>query len=231
MPHGLPPGVTRGPDGKFVKTDEAHPGQTIEFEDLEFFTGEVEIEVGSGDLTGGRNVTEYEGVELLDVGEIVDRNEVAFLLHLEVGHSTWMEGTNNEDQYVHSHVELSARPALAAIHNQADAGETIDDQESVAGDMTGVEKIISSTDDADLLSRPLTSQASRQILDGAGGVGAGGYAEQDQVSGVPPGRWDFDRRDEIYQNGVLYSDGQAGAGFAAGTDFQMVFGIADERHC
>lgn len=173
----------------------------------------------------------YEGIELLDIDEIVDRHEVAHLVWLMAHHSIQSTGqTSTGRQEVFSRQEMSASPTRQAVMDAdvGDAGDTIDDQEELDADVTGLITATVDTDDADLINRPMFAYHGYAYEDETNGAGGPGSNETDTIQGVPPGRWDFDRRDELFLNGELYLHGDASATIRVDTEYQLVFGITED---
>lgn len=228
MPHSLPPGVTRGSDGKFVSTGEA-----ARFDAVEYQTFTTTIEVATGDYTSSGAAEDFgvtsnfEGVEVVDVDTLVDRHEIAHLLSVNTAISGYAHGSGISGVSAHRiGVELSASPSRAAI-GFALGSDVIEDQESNQGDLTGIETALTVTDDADLVHRPIEVYMAATVEDDVDGTGMGGYVANDEAWGPGAGSWDFDRRDELYMNGVVEANGDSAAPFGATITGQMAFGIEE----
>lgn len=142
--------------------------------------------------------TEFEGRVILDVEDIVDRHEVARLVHAESRVEpriiTPQTGTMGS---IRGAFEVSASPARQVI-GELDNTSLLDDQTGVT-----VQGQLYEDDTADLPLLPLTVTMHSGMDDGTNGVGAGAFQTSDESRGPTPGSWDFDRRDEMYLNGVL----------------------------
>lgn len=226
-PHNaLPPGVVQGPDGKFQSASEV----AARFEDLEYLTGETVITVNSADSTvDDHSAASYEGVTLLDVDDITDRHEVAHLLLANLRLVLQSEGsTSTGRQEVHVAVEVSASPSRSATIEMTGDETSIGDQTELQAGISDVQFKQEDTDDADLIARPLRAYKGYAFEDETNGPGGPGSSDMDTAVGPPPGTWDFDRRDELFLNGIFQMHGDASANAHAMLGYQLVFGVTED---
>lgn len=227
MPHdNLPSGVIQGPDGKFESIDQET------FVDYEVVPLSVTLN-GDGHTSSvssfdWSNHTEFQGLEVLDMSDLLDRHRVAHLIEVDAGLVAYSYQNATDPSLSIVAAELSASPALSAatISPEGDR-EAIDDTESINGDLDTVEGEVVNPDTLDVPIRPLVAFASMTYEDATDGAGGGAGGPVDRATGPVPGTWQFDRRDELYVNGTI---AQAG-GFAATVEGQLyatlAFGIED----
>lgn len=218
----LPPGVTRGPDGQFRASGET-------FDDVEVATFGVNVGVEASNLGGGTgfeggSINPFEGVQVIDYDEVVDRNERLHLIHAEHLLVVWQNSTTTADGTVSAAVELSASPALSAPTLRATspvAGNVLD------GVVTG---FADEDDTIDIIGRPLTAVGTAPFSDGATGVGGGGSAGRDEYesSVFPAEMARFHPRDELFLNGRLIQWNVDDAGIHANVAGQHIYGVVQD---
>lgn len=216
--------MTQGPDGKFRSIDE----MAEMFDDLEYL--HYEELINSADNTTDATsqslygeATEFEGVEILDFDRIVDRHEVAHLLWTSLSFDAEIIGEDDGPANLRAALEVSADPALQVV-TELDTTNAFDDQEGVT-----VVSEQSTDDTADLVVPPVELRASAYFTDETNNTGGGGDNATDDVQGPVPGSWDFDRRDELYLNGVMeyHSVGDPDVAHVA-VNGSFVFGITED---
>lgn len=227
MPHDLPPGVRRGPDGKFVASDSKRDRH---YEDFEVITGDVHVTWGSGQVTSAGSETTFEGVEAVDFGELCARHDAMDLLWVEASLAILPQTATAADAWLYAGAELSASPSADGIESiKAHGHQEIDDQDQVSGDLTlSADDQGNFTDDPDILTRPLFAMAYASYDDGTDGA-ASGSGMNDSTDGVPAGEWTFDRRDELYVNGFAGIDGTStDVGGHVTLRYQASFGVWED---
>lgn len=194
-----------------------------QFNDYEVATFDARIGIEAANNGGGTGFTGeftgFEGVELLDYDELVDRNEVLHLLEAHHVVAVYANSTETEDGTVRFLGEVSASPARQSVGNLA---SNVQDGDVVGG--------ISTDDSIDILGRPLTAVGHAPFSDSASGVGGGGSAGEDRVEVVhPPGPVArFHPRDELFLNGVFNTWNIDDSGIHAEVVGQHTYGVATQ---
>lgn len=230
MPHATD-AVVRDPDtGQFRKASE------VQYDDYEVvaFTIEVHADGHIGDslsLEYG-NRGEFEGLEVLDFDSILDRHRLATLIHVDLRGVLQFTQDGIVPAYALASVELSGSPSIRASGAVAvpDADRTA--IEDVTGNFSDVTALVELDDTLDLPLRPLLMAANNGFEDtdatNGTGIGGAGAAGVDQAYGPLPGTWQFDRRDELYLNGVLaHQNSQAGDEFTVEVAGIAAFGVSE----
>lgn len=206
------------------------------FEDIEVVTGAEIVGIDSLATDGdfGDDFPEsatFEGLQLIDYDEIVDRNEALHLLeahhHLDV---YLREDTSPSGTYMmRAHAEVSASPARQVAIDAANAGD-------VEADTTGLEvsEFGSTFDDSiDLIGRALSAAATGGPIQGtfdadSGGGQSSGTPGSDTVDldSLPAPIAEFHPRDELFLNGVLESS-NADVAMYMELNYQHLYGVVE----
>lgn len=211
MPHRNP--LT----GKFVSSDE--------FDDIEVvnFTGKTGIQAADlGGSTGfnGENDT-FEGLELVDYDDILDRSETAKLLYASHQLRVFQNSTSSEDGVLEGTIEVSTSASKTDIARTGTGTTTVED--TVVGD--------SYTDDTiDIIGRVLSGVAFSPFSDISNGQGGAGGNGEDEWEGAefPEHIGQFHPRDELYMNGSLRTWNIADAGIHATVRGQHIYGVMSD---
>lgn len=169
------------------------------YDDIEVASWLTHLGVQAADLTGttgfGGQTDEWENHQVVDLDDILDRDEAADLIAAYHRVVVFQNSTATADGTVQAHVEVatSGNRLLGPAMGNTDAV-------GGAGDVVGT---TTSQDTIDLIGRALTATGHAPFSDGATGVGGGGSAGEDQVAlSFPPGRLgQFHPRDEVVLNG------------------------------
>lgn len=222
MPH-----LPRDPEtGQFLsqKTIEA-----MGFEDVEVVSFLAEAGVLAADLTGSTNFVtgdafEYEGIELIDYDEVVDRNEEVVLISAYHNLSVMANSTETADGTVTGSAEVSASP------QNSPAGRAASSTTDVPPGDSPVVGFGTNDDTIDLIGRPLLATGHAPFSDGASGVGGGGSAGEDRVSvwGLPEEIARFHPRDELFMNGRIQAWNIDDAGVHVKLNGQHVYGVISD---
>lgn len=200
----LPRGVVRGPDGTFVSTDD------VSTDDFEYVHATARVTPDPADYTGSildinyADQAEWEGLEVIDMEELVDRHEVARLVAVDGMASLGIPAGNTADNpgAFRAWAELSASPDIKTptIEALASPGGDLDleDSDSIGTVIGDVE----SDDTADIIASPIVLQGSTAESDETNGVGTATTNDSTEIAGPLPGEWVFDRRDELFLNGM-----------------------------
>lgn len=212
------------------KTGKFQSGPDIE--DVEYANFQVDLLIAAADLDGTAgpdypDAVKFEGIQVYDVEELIDRHERAVMLQAAHSLSVYLPSTATADSSVRASVEISANPSLAVAHDM-NIGQTspVEDQEgSLPGDALEFENHFDDT--RDVLGRVLQSQGGGGFSDGATGVGgsAGNATDSDRFEPVD---FDVDDRDEFYVNGALEVSNAADQGAAAIITGQHVYAILED---
>lgn len=209
--------MTQGPDGKFVSADDIE-----QYDDVEVQS------VGGGVITDfdgstpSTNSEEYEGIQVLDMDDLLDRNEQASLLLADmyaVPSADW-GGDNPDPDFWRHYIEVGTASVLQKTAAFGDSG----DNATISAD-PDVAVITTEDDSLDLLGRPLRIRGQLHAKDTTNTLGAGGDFVADRVVSSPADPR-FHPRDEIFMNVSSRYDNVSGAnevGF--NYEFQFVFGV------
>lgn len=203
------------------------------FDDIEVVSFSANAGVQASNLSGttgfqGGDEQEFEGLELVDYDEIVDRNEELRLLYVAHALSVYANSTETEDGTVAASVEISADPSLTDVGRGAtDLGTG-----SVPGtgkDSADVVGLARSDDTIDIIGRALTAVGTGAFSDTTNGTGGGGAAGHDsydsEVFPMEMGR--FHPRDELFLNGRFASWNIDDAGIHIGVEGQHIYGVME----
>lgn len=199
-----------------------------QFQDYEVATTQVVITIPAEDLDGttGSGFPDgdvFEGIEVFDYDELVDRNEELHLLRAAHGLTVYSNSTSTEDGSIRGSVEVSSSPARQGSRGAPGQG----------GSTAGADGIVNfdtqKTDSIDLIGRVLTGFAGAPFSDTTTGVGGAGSAGEDRevlAGGMPGSLGRFHPRDELFLNGVLECSNIADAGIGLTVDIQHVYGVS-----
>lgn len=210
--------VRRDPEtGQFVAAD----GQA--FDDVEVHNFNVGVGIPAADLAGnttfsGESVG-YEGVEVIDYDDIVDRNEMLRLLWAQHVLTVFANSTETADGTVVASVELSSSPSRSVAAN------VITDTDDIDGGP--VQGRADSDDTLDVVGRALLGMAGAPFSDSATGVGGAGTEGKDSVvvTDIPERIALFHPRDELFMNGTFRTWNIDDAGVHASVHGQHVYGV------
>lgn len=219
MPHRDPS------TGKFVSTPAFEDTETVPFEVSLMFRGNT----SGGSITDWKDITEFEGVEIVDLDQLLDRHRIATLVHIDAAlHVNAFHFATAINEAAVS-VEISASPSRQAAYFADTADyEDIADFNVIDGDMDELEVYVEQNDTVDLPMRPLTAGTSAPFADDTDQHGGGGQDGIDRAQGPTPGDWDFDRRDELYVNGVVGSSSGFAGSIQAFLSGIMTFSVVED---
>jgi hypothetical protein len=219
MPHRDPQ------TGEFVSQEH--------YDDIEVVTWGVSVGVEASNLGGstgfgGEAPQEFEGAQVIDYDEIVDRNEMLRLVEAQHVISVYVNSTETADGIVAASVEMSADPSLSPATQEITTPGTA---QSVGDDDVVTAGNAPETDDSiDLIGRPLTAVGTGPFSDSGTGVGGGGAAGHDEyVSTVWPAEFGvFHPRDECFVNGRIQAWNIDDAGVHVDISGQHVYGVLED---
>jgi hypothetical protein len=211
------------------ETGQFLPHDGSRYEDIEVVTASFNTGVQAGDLDGttgyGGEPEEFEGLQLLDYDEVVDRNESLHLLHADHRLSVIPNSTETADGTLKAAVSVSASPALSdATRTAAQANQ---------GSFGGSAPVVGQAnqdDSIDIVGRPLLAFATGPFSDGGTGVGGGGSEGGDNYStDVFPAEYGrFHPRDELFLNGRIVTYNIDDAGVHVDGVIQHVYGVIED---
>lgn len=205
------------------------------YDDLEYWHFNKQIVMDDADLSSGGNTVDFqhdagfEGEEIVDIDDLVDRQGTAVLEIATIGTLVYRPNAAHPDaDQLRAAAELSASPN----REMAVPKKPASDYNQVGDDSgTGVtpEEFQADSDTADLITMPaLTYQETTYDDETNGSGGSGTSVTPSYVHGPLPGNWEFDRRDEIYLNGIFQHNGNNSSDdFVMETQGLLVFGIED----
>jgi hypothetical protein len=206
--------------GQFLAHDES-------FKDIEVASFGITIGIPAQGLGGataytGGDTSSFEGVEMIDFDQIVDRNEELVLIEAQHALVAEINSTETADGSVRAAVEISADPSLSPA-TRAAGKQTNDAQPDSFSGTTGFD------DSIDLVGRPLVAQGTGPFSDSSTGVGGGGSAGEDSVEirSAPAEFGRFHPRDEVFVNGITETDNVDDAGIHLQISGQHVFGVVE----
>lgn len=214
--------VHRDPDtGQFVSGSSS-------FHDVEVINFAFQFSVAAAQNTGATDQfygddTDFEGVLLYDLDDIVDRHAVARVLEAQHALSVQPTGTQTADSATRAIVEISSSPS-SSVSFSAPASEM-----GAVGDQSGltVEFLDRVDDSLDVLGRPLEAMAQGPFTDGTNGLGGGGGPGHDSLE-TEPHDFILDRRDEMFLNGAVESQNLTDGPATFSVVGQHVLGINEE---
>lgn len=201
-----------------------------EYADIEVASFSVNAGVTAADLSGatgfdGGDQPGFEGAEILDYDDIVDRNEELHLLSAEHRIDLFVNSTETADGTVLGAFEVSASPSRTDVTTEAGAARTADlvTGTTIVGD-TGRDDTI------DVVGRPLVATGHAPFSDSSTGVGGGGSAGEDTYDSTvfPTEMGRFHPRDELFLNGQFTVWNIDDAGIHAQLTGQHVYGVIEE---
>lgn len=216
--------AARDPEtGQFVSSQDR-------FDDYELVSINAPFGIPAGSLTGGTGfeggqVGRFEGTELLDYDDIVDRHETLHLVAASHRLHAYMNSTETADGTVRASVEVSSSPS-ADVADDLTGSELVDDT-----DTDNVEKFTFQVSDSiDIIGRPLLVTAHAPFSDGASGVGGAGTAADDtvEVRGLPDQLARFHPRDELFANGTVEVWNVDDAGLHFELSIQHLYGVVSD---
>lgn len=220
MPHRDPQ------TGQFVSDNSNSMG----YDDIEVVSATGAFTVAAAQLDGSTGqgygqASEFEGVEIVDYDEVVDRNESLVLL--SASHRLTVSGvsTSTADGTVRAEIEVSASPSLQAASEVVLDGGVAD----VTGDFNIGNGGQTFDDSIDVLGRPLLAIGTSPFSDGGSGVGGAGTAGEDSVElRNPPGAMaEFHPRDELFVNGVIEASNVSDASITVEYSVQHIYGVVE----
>lgn len=215
------PMVHRDPEtGEFVSADASR------FDDVEVVSFAATVGIPAADLDGSTaftgGVTEgFEGLQIVDYDEVVDRNEELVLITADHSLSVMINSTETADGSVRGGVAISASPARL---NVTDRTVLQTDNDLPGSTFDGSSRV---DDTIDLVGRPLLAAATGPFSDGSSGAGGGGAAANDRITvEMPPAEFGrFHPRDELFLNGAVEVDNIDDAGIHLSVAGQHVYGV------
>lgn len=171
--------------------------------DQDFSVAADELD-GSTTQNFGQNVS-YEEVELLELADVIERDEIAYLLGVSAKHVAYIKSTATADSTVRSAQAILTSPN-SGIYDGTSGYEAVDAQ-------NGTMELDQSTTQANgpawnsdsVIGRPMLSIGFNPFSDGATGVGGGGSISADWIdmhwsAGNGPL---FDHRDTVWLGGIV----------------------------
>lgn len=228
MHRNLPGGIIRDPaTGEFMSAQEA------QFDDVEVVHANASIHVdghtASASANEYANLTDFEGVLLMDFDQFLDRHRVGTVVGLSAYMVVHAYHGGSDRSTTAASVEFSSSPAkrVADIAPDSDL-EDITDTDQVTGDLDSLEVFVETEDTFDVLTRPLVGASGAAFEDeGASAGGGSATGNLDRTDVALPGTEEFDRRDELFLNGSIATDG----GFAASSyiiaGISLALGLSD----
>lgn len=217
MPHRDPQ------TGQFVSSP-------TDFADIEVVTFTGNVGVQAANLSGGTGFSggdtdDFEGVELIDYDEIVDRNESLVLLQAHHALSVYINSTQTADGTVSAGVAVKADPSIDIVTQRAatPTGTVSTSPDNAVG-------TAEFDDSIDFVGRVLSAVGYGPFTDGPAGVGGGGSAGEDSytVKMAPAEFGRFHPRDELFMNGRINVWNVADAGAHVELSGQHVYGVLEE---
>lgn len=222
---GLSP-VTRFLPHRDPKTGRFLPSGETGWDDIEVATFQGHVGVQAADLTGGTGFNggdqeRFEGLQLLDYDDFVDRNEELILLSAEHHLNVYANSTETADGTVRLTVTVSASPSVSTGLATSITTDAVDNNVVGGAD---------ADDSIDHIGRLLIATGHAPFSDGATGVGGAGSAGEDTYrSTVFPAEFGrFHPRDELFLNGIFEVWNIDDAGIHGELYGQHVYGVIAE---
>lgn len=223
--------LRRDPEtGKFV-SDPGDGGSHAQFNDIEVATFQHSIGLDAGSLDGttgfdGGDGGTFEGLELIDYDELVDRNEELVLLGGSHHLAVYGSSTSTADGTVRGAAEVSASPSRQVV--PLDASGFVGDQTGGVQRTTPQDAVLD--DSIDLIGRMMAAVGFSPFSDGTTGVGGSGGAGEDTVElgPMPAEMARFHPRDELFLNGALDTWNIADASVHLDVKGQHVYGVIED---
>lgn len=182
----------------------------LDWQDVEPVHIQTDFDVPAADLGGGTGQGfgeggAFRGVNLLDMEDLIDRDEMAILLRANIRSMAMAPSTQTADGSVHSVVEIATDDnVIAAADTTLGPWEDVDDNGGFQlTPQASSTNVADNTDD--IIGRVLESFSGSPFSDGATGVGGAGSTVIDEFDYLYPVRDGpaFDQRDDLYINGFL----------------------------
>lgn len=212
--------VHRDPEtGQFVDSSSMEQYDDIEVVSFEASIGLEASNSSGGTSFGGGDKPVFQGVELIDYDEIVDRNEELRLLEAQHKIHVYANSTETADGTVQVVAEVKADPSLSSQPDIQGSG--------VTGDLVGDAV---SDDSIDIIGRPLSATGHAPFSDSSTGVGGGGSAGEDEYTSTvfPAEMGRFHPRDELFFNGQFRIWNVDDAGSHVELSGQHTYGVISE---
>lgn len=204
-------------------------GATEQFDDVEVVTFQGNVGVEASNLAGnvGFNgeLAQFEGEELVDYDDIVDRNEAVMLLMAHHALYVFQNSTATEDGVVEAIVGVSAAPS------RTDVELLNHDTSAIAGATGGAVGGARVEDTIDLVGRPLSAAGHSPFSDNTNQKGGGGSEGRDRVvirGPLPEVVGRFHPRDELFMNGQIRTWNIADAGVHVQLEGQHIYGVLED---
>lgn len=220
----------RDPDtGKFVSGSGGPAGG---YTDIEQVTATINFGMTAdnhdGSLGNGLpNEGRFEGFEVVDYDDVIDRDERADLLYARHRLLAFTRENQAPPGIVNLGVELSSSPALQVARSVQNPQVIEGDIEPNAGvNVSSYEDL--QEDSVDLVGPALTAATMNPHQDTGSSTGGGGAMSVDTVEleGFPDRIREFHPRDELFLNGFVESSGYDGDSYGTLT-LQHWYGISE----
>ena len=195
------------------------------YHDYEVVTAGFTFSIAAADLDGNTarglpDGDQFEGVQLIDYDEVVDRHERLDLLRADHRMTAYVASTSTADGTLRASMQVSSSPVSQA--NPPIGFGTADGDVGFAG---------RNDDTIDIVGRNLQAVATAPFSDGGTGVGGGGAAESDEVVvyDLPGPLKEFHPRDELFANGRLEVQNVADAAVHADLQIQHLYGVVGDE--
>lgn len=200
--------------------------ESDQFTDYEVVSFQGNATIAASELTGDttKNFGQesvFEGLELLDYDDVVDRNEELHLLSAQHRGAAYIKSTSTSDGTVRAVLEVSAAPSLSTSSAGVGTPAQIESNNLVT------EGLARDDDTIDLIGRQLISEGFAPFSDGGTGVGGAGSVAADSVSvsGLPEVLARFHPRDELFMNGRVEVQNVSDASVSVEVSGQHVYGV------
>lgn len=220
--------AVRDPEtGQFVSSGAAG------YDDVEVITISPTIGIGSSEVTGDTDASfadegEFEGFELIDMDEVLDRSESADLLAAAHAITVYGQPIDASPGAVRAAIEVSSSPALQAATAIGGSGAELDsDGLLVQQRQDSLDDV--KTDSLDIIGRVLSAVAYPPHQDTGSSTGGGGSAGTDdfKTEGFPDRMARFHPRDEVYLNGVIEANGVS-VNTYLDVEVQHIYGVRED---
>ena len=207
----------------------------MNYERMEQVHAQNHLSVPAADLDGDTSYifgeeSEYEGLELADFGDILDRDEVGIVQWVSHRLDVAIVSTGTSDGTARVAAELSFSPAASpAFTNVRSQGR------SDYADQTGVNFTIEAldpegtiTESGDVVGSVLTAYGTQAFSDGATGVGGSGVPGSSEWEGPVMVDPVVDDRDALYSNGVIEVNNVADAAVHVDVSLWASLGVMED---
>lgn len=213
--------VHRDPQtGQFVEDSEV-------YDDIEVVSFEANAGVEASNLGGATSFDgandNFEGIEVIDYDDVVDRNEELHLLTAMHRLTVFANSTETADGTVACGVEVSASPSRTGFAQVGANVASVGNDDAVGAGFND--------DTIDIIGRVLTGVGGAPFSDSATGVGGGGSAGEDQVTleNPPAEMARFHPRDELFVNGQFRVWNIDDAGVHMDLQGQHIYGVVTDE--